>query len=171
MVPLKNSRSGYIALLSVLMVGSIAAMAVIILFVTSLNTTLNSSDVDEGAVARALADGCIEVALQSITDQRDIGDSCSPEDTPCQTVWSVTNQGTCSIQALKYIDIGPIGTGSVWRIRTSGSGTMNRLTKFIEVEAYRPDTVNPMTGSAVVIMNWSECVDFSEPITNDCETQ
>lgn len=170
-MPLQSSKPGYIALLSILMVSAIAAMAVIILFVTSLNSSLNSSDVDEGAVALSLADGCIELALQSITNQRDTLDSCSPEDTPCDTTWSVTDQGACSINTLKYIDMGPIGAGSVWRIRTTGSGVLNTLTKFVEVEAYRLDTADPMTGSAVVIMNWSECIDFSEPTTDDCLTE
>ena len=46
----KISRPGYIALLSVLIVSAVAAMTVIILFVTSLSTVFNSGDVGEGMI-------------------------------------------------------------------------------------------------------------------------
>src|SRR3989344_7262779 len=87
-----GAKGGYIALLSVLMVGSIAAMAVIVLFTTSLNTSLNSADVEEGTVARNLADACAERGLQLITDQRSTSNSCAPSGTPCNITWQVAGQ-------------------------------------------------------------------------------
>ena len=164
-----HEKPGYIALLSVLMVGAIASMAIIILFATSLNTTLNSGDIGEGAIARAMAENCAETALQWLTDQIATDDSWSPEGTKCQTTWSVADQGTCNIQAVSHID--SIGTDTIWRVRSTGSGVMNTLTKFIEVEAYRKDTEDPLTGSAVVVLQWSECLDFSAPTSDDCLTQ
>jgi len=164
--PHLRGGEGYIALLSVLMVGAIASMAIIVLFVTSLSTTLNSGDIGEGALARAMADSCAETALQWLTDKMKTSDSCSPEGTECQTIWSVQDQGTCTIQAVSHIN--SVGADTVWRIRTTGSGVLNALTKFVEVEAYRKDTGDPMTGSAVVILQWNECLDFSEPTANDC---
>ena len=172
MAPLQNphsAHSGYIALLSVLIVGAIASMAVIILFITSLNTTLNSSDVAEGSAARSLADGCIEIALQSITNQRLTANSCSEEGSACNTSWAVAGVGTCSLRALQNL-AGPPPPNSLWRIRATGSGITNTVKKYVEVEAYRPGTGNP-TGSAAVIVSWDECVDFSEPIANNCDTE
>jgi len=165
-----GAKAGYIALLSVLIVGAIASMAVIVLFITSLNTTLNSSDVAEGSAARSLADGCIETALQWITNQRLTANSCSSEGTPCNTSWAVAGVGTCSLRALQNI-AGPTPPNSLWRIRATGSGITNTVKKYVEVEAYRPGTLDPMTGSAAVIVNWDECVDFSEPIANNCDTE
>ncbi len=164
-----EERAGYIALLSILMVSAIAAMTIIILFVTSLNTSLNSGDVEEGTVARALADGCIETALQWITDQLDTSDSCSPGASPCNSKWEVQDRGTCTIQAVYHT--GSVGADTIWRVRATGSGVTNTVKKYIEVEAYRPDTADPMTGSAVIIQSWNECVNFSQPVTNDCATE
>ena len=161
-----RSQRGYIALLSVLMVGSIAAMTVIILFMTSLNTSFNSADVEEGTVARNLADACAEKGLQLISDQRSTANSCSPAGTPCNITWQVTGQGTCTLQAVYHT--GNSGLDTLWRVRATGSGTMNTLTKYVEAEIYRPEPSGATTGSAGIIMNWNECINFSQPITSDC---
>lgn len=169
MIDLVRSQRGYIALLSVLMVGAIAAMAVIVLFMTSLNTTLNSADVEEGTIARNLADACAERGLQIITDQRSTGNSCAPSGTPCNIVWKVAGQGTCTLQAVYHYQT--IGSDTLWRVRATGSGVMNTLTKFVEAEIYRPEPAGATTGSAGIIMNWNECINFSQAITVDCLTE
>lgn len=164
-----RSRQGYIALLSVLMVGAIAAMAVIVLFMTSLNTSLNSADVEEGTIARNLADACAERGLQMITDQRSTTNSCHPSGTPCNTIWQVAGQGTCTLRAVYHY--GMSGSDTLWRVRATGSGVMNTLTKYVEAEIYRPEPAGAATGSAGIIMNWNECINFSQPITSDCVTE
>lgn len=164
-----REKPGYIALLSILMVSAVAAMTIIILFVTSLNTSLNSGDVEEGTVARALADGCIETALQWITNQRSTSNSCSPGVSPCNSKWEVQDRGTCTIQAVYHA--GTAGADTIWRVRTTGSGITNTVKKYVEVEAYRVETADPMTGSAVIIQSWNECVNFLQPVTSDCSTE
>ena len=143
-------RSGYVALLSVLLVSAIAATTVLILFVTSLNTTLNSSSLVQGKAARTLAESCVELALQYVTDN--ISDPCT---TYCGTTVSMANLGMCTIK-----NIEDLGSGTSWRIRTTGSGTMNITTHYLEIDAFRPDTGNPQTGSAAIITDWKECINF-----------
>jgi hypothetical protein len=138
------SRDGYIALLTVLIVSVIAATTILILFVTSLNTTLNSGNVYEGKAARLLADACAELALQSITNG-----SSAPCPAPCE-VAAAFSQGQCNI-----VEITDLGGGNNWRIRTTGSGVTNSVVKRVEIEAYRL-----RSGSAAVVTSWDEVVSF-----------
>jgi len=139
-----SSRPAYIALLTVLIVSVIAATTVLILFVTSLNSTLNSGNVYEGKVARMLADSCAELALQSVTNG-----SSDPCPAPCK-VTATFPQGTC-----KVVEITDLGGGNNWRIRTTGSGITNSIIRRIEIEAYRSQY-----GSSAFVTRWDEVVSF-----------
>jgi hypothetical protein len=157
-----QKRSGYIALLSVLIVSVIAAATVLILFVTSINATLNSGTVAEGAFAKVMAESCAELALQYVADN--VTDPCG---TYCGMTVGIAGQGMCKIIDIKDISAGSDGTR--WRIRSTGSGTMNIVTRFMEVEAYRNSEglswAEPR-GSGVLLTSWKECIDFtSTPCT------
>ncbi len=144
MTPL--SRHGYIALLSVLIISAVAASTVLILFITSLSTSLNSADTSRGKVAKSLAEACAELALQKLTSglaASCTGVACSAE--------QVLSQGSCTIDEITNT------SGTTWRIRTTGSTTIGNITKFLEIEA------NRASGVAATVNSWKECVTSAVP--------
>lgn len=171
-----RGHDGYVALLSVLLVSAIAAMTVLMLLVTSLNTTLNSGDVGEGRAARAMADACMEKALLLLRSET-IGANYSCADN-CGISWTMANQGTCFVKAIK--DIGAPPDGTLFRIRATGAGpSSDPITKYVETEAYRKPQVagNPPQAFAPEAIRWEECRDFLKSIdgtpkliTEDCDT-
>lgn len=139
-----SSRPAYIALLTVLIVSVIVATTIFILFITSLNSTLNSGNVFEGKIAKMHASSCAELALQSITNG-----SSDPCPAPCN-VTAMFSNGMC-----KIIEITDLGGENNWLIRTTGSGVTNSIIKRIEIEAYRLQS-----GSAATVTRWDEVVSF-----------
>lgn len=177
-------RPGYVALLSVLIVSTIAAMTVIILFVTSLSTVFNSGDVGESKIARAFADACAEVALQTITNNVvTVATHCDVVTPPaqCNSNWGAiqpweptAGEGSCYlIAAYMYEEVDdPDATNDTrWRIRATGTGPSGNITKYVEVDAYRSENDDPMDGDAAVVERWVECIDFSAAITVQCTTE
>jgi len=195
---LKNypSRPGYIALLSVLIVSTVAAMTVIILFVTSLSTVFNSGDVGDGKKARAFADACVEVALQEITNQTPTDEDCdqvvpnatcnfsgSPW-TSLQPWPAAPSQGDGYCYLIATSNIGTVVDGdgeddTRWRIRAAGAiqrGSSMSYTddavKFVEADAYRaehPDVLSQW--SSATVERWVECVGFPGDINTACTVE
>ena len=186
----QSTRPGYVALLSVLIVSTVAAMTVIILFVTSLSTVFNSGDVGEGKIARAFADACAEMALQEITNQVPKGEDCDdPSNSPnancpcyfsgsphCWIIeWEPTaGEGSCDlVAAYMYdeIDDADATDDTRWRIRATGTGPSGDVTKYVEVDAYRSENDDVVDGDAAVVERWVECVDFTAAIGTACATE
>ena len=140
------TKSGYIALLSVLIVSAITSATVLILLATSLNSILNSGDTREGRISLFLADACAELALQRISDL-EISPCTSPSALCDQTI--ALPNGTC-----KVLDIENLGGGVHWKIKVSGTNSAQSITKYIEVVASRP------TGASVNAITWTEVVSF-----------
>ena len=138
------AKEGYVALLSVLIVSAIAASTILILFVTSLNATLNSGDVAQGKIAKALAESCVELGLQRLTSGL-VTTLCSG----CPLTYVFAGQGSCTIDSIT--DIG----GSIYRIRATGSNLANSITKYVEAKARRT-----VTGSAATLVSWEEKTGF-----------
>ena len=139
-----SSRAGYIALLSVLIISAVAASTVLMLFVTSVSSSLNSADTFRGKIVKGLAEACAELALQRLT---------SGVANPCGSSFCTTYplaNGTCAIDSITNT------SGTTWRIRTSGTSTVGSITKYLEVEAERPNV-----GTAVTMSSWKECLNFS----------
>ena len=136
-------RAGYVALLSVLIVSVIAATTVAVLFTTSLDTTLNSGNITDAKIARALADACAEKALLQLRTG-----TSTPCTGLCETAQTFTT-GTC-----KIIDI-TSSDQQHWTIQTTGSGVTRRITKYIQVEAYRLSA-----GSAPAVLQWVETTEW-----------
>ncbi len=179
-------RQGYVALLSILIVGTIAAMTVIILFVTSLNTTLNSGDVNEGQIARVLSDGCVEGALHQIRQQAESSissvDDCDLVVPPAQCAdsewqawqpWEpILGEGSCYLLAAENTGTVVDGDGfddTLWRIRATGTGPTGNITKYVEVDAYRVEN-DPLLADyePPLVTRWVECVNFPGNINTDC---
>src|SRR3989344_6037161 len=142
-----SSRRGYIALLSVLIISAVAASTVLILFITSLSTSLNSADTARRKVAKGLAEACAELALQILTSglpSSCIGPACSEPQTLAQ--------GTCTIDEIRNV------SGTTWSIRTTGSTTIGGISKYLEVEANRA-----AIGAAATVNTWKECVNATVP--------
>jgi hypothetical protein len=134
------TRKGYVALLSVLIVSAVAATTVLIIFVTSLSATLNSGDISEAKRAKSHANACAEIGLQKLTNG-----SSAPCPSPCNLITTFTNEGICTLIEVNNT------SGKNWRIRATGSGTRNTITKYIEVQAYRS-----RVGSAATVLDWKE---------------
>jgi hypothetical protein len=136
-----HAKGGYVALLSVLIVAAIAASTIIVLFVTSLSTTINSGNIGSSRMARVLADACAERALLSLTVNALI---------PPQTI-SDFDEGECAI-----VSINSLG-GNNWEVHTTGSinNPIGSVVKFIEITALKPGL-----GQAAVVTSWKECLQF-----------
>ena len=143
-------RSGYVTLLSVLIVAAIAASTVLILFVTSLNASLNSGDTANGKIAKAAAEACAELALQKLSSGLAIPCSGCIGDYPL----SVSPSQKCAISAFSGTD-GPAPANG-WTIRSQASDPKNTITKYLEVKATRANAA-----SEAVVTAWKECLDFS----------
>lgn len=158
-----HCRPGYIALLSILIVSAMAATTVLILFVTGITSTLNSGDTFNGKLAKSLAEGCMERALQSLTScdilcktgtPADCNDASTPDCASSPPIAFGNNQ--CSIFSIE--ETAP----TVWRLRTTG--TVGTVKKYIEVEATKPV---PPPDVAAETTSWKECLDFS---STPCDT-
>lgn len=136
------AKAGYVALLSVLLVAALSASTVLILFITSLNTTLSSSDVSRGKTSKATVEACAELALQRLASG--LANPCST----CPVSYALS-QGNCTVHSILN------SSGNTWRIRVSGSGSMSTITKYLEIDAVR------VVASPVGISAWRECLDFS----------
>ena len=147
MTPL--SRHGYIALLSVLIISAVAASTVLILFITSLSTSLNSADTSRGKVAKSLSEACAELALQRLTDGS--VDPCNVPSAICSAPYPLS-QGSCNIVSIVNT------SGTTWRIRTTGTTTIGSITKFLEIEANRAST-----SVAATVNSWKECLNATVP--------
>ena len=138
-----HAQRGYIALLSVLILGTIAASTVLVLLSTSLSSTLNSGNLTSGKIAKSMAEACGEFGLQRLTN----GSA-----TPCSTCPVTTNLpqvGSCKLLSITNT------SGTTWRIRTTGSGVTNNVTKYLEITAQRI-----ASGSAATITSWREVTGF-----------
>jgi hypothetical protein len=152
-----SGRMGYVALLSVLLVSVIAATTILILFITSTTSTLNSGDVMQAKAAKAYAEACAETGLQRVTDGKSV--PCNPESCPLPAVNFTSPNGTCTVVNIYGID------AQTFRIRATGKAMQQSLTKYIEVKAFRDSQ-----GVAATVQSWEECVDFAQPITSDCQS-
>jgi hypothetical protein len=143
-LPVPSTRPGYIALLSVLIISAVAASTVLILFITSLTTSLNSSDTSRGKIAKGLAEACAEVALQSLRDG-----TISADCTNCATF--AFTKGSC------VITLADNTTGDNWDIRTTGTSSVGSITKYLEIKAQKPVNIEP------TVTSWKECLDATIP--------
>lgn len=129
-----NTQSGYIALISVLVVGAVGmsiTVSLLLLGVQSTNTTLVTQ---QHTYAKALADACAEEALQEIRDSTSFTGSGN----------ITLGQGTCSYTV----------TDQGGQNRTvTASGEVGAITRKVEVII---DSINP----TIEIVSWEEAADF-----------
>lgn len=63
-----DTRSGYVLLISVIVIGAVASAIAVSLLLMASGTTRSLQAVQQGATARAMADACAEEGLQRIRD-------------------------------------------------------------------------------------------------------
>lgn len=125
---------GYVALISVLIVGAIGAAVATSLLVLGIGVSRTSFSQEQSAQAQALADACAEEALQQIRDATSFTGTGSLTLGQGACAYAVTNQG-----------------GSNRTI--TASGTVGATTRKIKTFV---NAINPTIG----IVSWQEVSDF-----------
>lgn len=129
-----NDESGYITLMSVLIVGAVGMSITVSLLLLGLGSSRSSFALQQSAQSRALANACAEEALQQIRDSTPFAGTGSLSLSQGSCEYTVTSQG-----------------GQDRTITSSGVvGTITRKTKIII------DAVNPQ----ISIVSWREVSDF-----------
>lgn len=137
-----QSRSGYIALLSILMVAAIAASTVLILFTTSVNQVQNAADTERGLAALMAANACAERALEYIRESGSVNEDNIKLAVGTQTV----GIGECIINSFA-----PLPNGN-YAIRAKGSviDGDESVEKIVRVQ------VSVTTDAALSLLSWEE---------------
>lgn len=130
----KTLQNGYIALMTVFII-SLASMTIALFMITSgVDMTKTSLSVEQSARARAYANACVEIALETIRND---------------TTYSGTGNrtfllGTCSFEVLNL-------GGETREVRGVGlSGDITRRTRAI---------ITGLTGN-INVSDWQEIADF-----------
>lgn len=129
----KYEQSGYVTIISVIIIGAIAASVAVSLLTGGIDAAKNSLSVTRLAQARVLADACAEEALQNIRDTSYIG-----------TFNLSFPAGTCSSTV--------VSLGSPNFIITALGSSTDAIKK-VRI------TINQLTPK-ITISSWSEVSDF-----------
>ena len=126
--------SGFITLISVLVVGAVGVAVAVSLILLGLGSSRTSFAVEQSNQAKGLANACAEEALQQIRDS-----------TPFTGSGSLTlGQGTCSYTVTNQ--------GGQNRTITS-SGTVGSIMRKVKIII---DKINP----TIQVVSWQEAPDF-----------
>lgn len=125
-----TSSQGFVALISVMIVGAIGISVGVSLLLLGLASSRNSLTLEQSAISKALADACMEEALQKIR-----------ESTPYTGTGSLTLNGAdCNYTVTS-------GTGQNRSIVSTG--TMSSVVRKVSISI---DRINP----AINITSWQE---------------
>ncbi len=127
---MKNQQSGYIALISILVIGAISTAVALVLLATGADAQRSSLAVQRSIQARSLANACAEEALQRIHDNTGY----------TGTGGLTLGNGTCSYTVTN--------TGGTAR-SVAASGTVNSVVRRVQVYV----TIN---ASSISITSWQE---------------
>jgi len=130
----KNYQKGYIALITVLVIGAVGIAIATSLLLLGLGLSRTSFAIEQSNQAMALANACAEEALQQIRDA-----------TPFEGTNNLTlGQGNCTYTVTKQLG----------QNRTiTASGTVGTVTRKVKI------TLDKITPS-INITNWQELADF-----------
>lgn len=132
--PFVSHNSGFVVLLSVLIVSTIATAIVVSMLLLGIGFTRTSFTVEQSVQARNLANACAEEALQQISDS-----------TPFTGTGSLSlGNGTCAYEVLDE--------GGQSRV-IEASGTIDAAVRRVRVDV---DSINP----SIVINKWEEVDSF-----------
>ncbi len=130
----QQTQKGYTLLLLVLIVASISTTAVLSLSTINVNALKTSRVIEKYNQAKALADGCIELALQEIRDSETTSgtDTFSLDEGSCE--YTISNSGGESRDII-------------------ATGTVDEVVRKVEVSI---GTINPQ----ITIDSWQEVSTF-----------
>lgn len=129
----KEKSRGYIALISVLVLGAVGTAVAISLVLLGLGSSRSSFALTQSNQAKALANACSEEALQKIRDS-----------TPFTGTGSLSlGQGTCSYA---------VTSGSAQNRTITSTGTVGTIIRKVKITI---DTINP----SINITSWQEVAD------------
>lgn len=130
---IQNNQTGYITLLSVIIVTSVGLAIIVFVLLTAVSVSQTTFTVEQTYQAKALANACAEEAMQQISDVSSyIG-----------TAGLTMGQGECSYTVS--------GTGQSREIQSVG--TVGVVVRKVKVEL---DQVTPQLN----ILSWQEVADF-----------
>ena len=130
----RNSNTGYVALITVLVIGAVGTAIAVSVILLGLGSSRTSFALEQSNQAKALANACAEEALQQIRDS-----------TPFTGTGSLTlGQGTCGYTV--------VNDGGENRTVTA-SGTVGTVVRKIKIIV---NTINP----AINLTSWQEVADF-----------
>ena len=127
-------NGGYIALISVLILGAIAVAITLSVILLGLGSSRSSFSVQQGDQTKGLADLCIEEALQRIRN--------SSSYVGADTI--VIGEGSCTYTVVN---------DGVQNRTIQASGTVDNITRRVLVTI---DSINPL----INITSWQEVADF-----------
>lgn len=125
-----GNQDGYVALLSVLIVGTIATVVDVTLLITGVDAQRETLVTQQSAQARGLTDACTEEALQQLHDN---------------TAFTGSNNLTLALSTCTYT---VTSTGSSTRTITSSATVGNVVRKVIVYVT--------MSSSSISITSWQE---------------
>ncbi len=130
----KNYQKGYIALITVLVIGAVGVAITISILLLGLGSSRTSFSLEQSNQAKALANACSEEALQQIHDS-----------VPFEGTGNLTlGQGTCTYTVTKF-------TGHNRTI--TAAGTVATTTRRVSI------TLDKITPN-INITSWQEVADF-----------
>lgn len=129
-----NKKNGYISLLTVLIIGTVCSTIAVALLMVGLSASRMSFALQQGALARSLAEACVETSLVKIASQKTYSGSGS----------ITLGSGSCS-----YTVTQPTGSTRLVAV----SATVGTIVKKLQITA----TVNSSPGQvAVSVTGWQE---------------
>lgn len=127
---MKHTSDGYVALLSVLIIGAAATAISLTLLISGVNSQQSALATQQAIQARELANGCAEEALQKVHDS---------------TLY--TGSGTLNLDTISYCNYTVLNAAGVATI--SSTGVVNSVVKKLVVYA----TIN---STNITITSWQE---------------
>jgi Tfp pilus assembly protein PilX len=134
MIKLKENSSGYVLLISVLILGAVGLASVLSLILIGVSSSRSALVTQQSAQARFLADTCIESGLEQIRESN-----------------SYTGGNTLSFGANSCIyDVANLG-GNIRQI--NATGTVDQIVRKVKVTT---SALSPK----IIISSWQEVGDF-----------
>lgn len=130
----QNYNRGYVALISVIMIGALGTAVMISVIASGINAGKTDLALQQSGIARVLASSCAEEALQKIVETGTTSSSGN----------LAIGSGTCS-----YL----ITSQSGLNITINSSGVLGTITKKVKV-------IISTTTPSLVLSSWQEVSDF-----------
>jgi len=125
---MQNNENGYVALISILIIGAIGVSAATSMFLLGLGSSRNSLVLEQSSEAMGLADACIEEALQQIWN----------DDTYTGSGNSAFGNGSCSYSvSSSSIPKNITASGAVGSVVRKVSVTIDQVSPYLNLISWQ----------------------------------